>query len=105
MATLFFSYSHQDNTVPQNWVDRFYNDLNSFARVYSGQHNLVIWKDDHNYDVKSEVMEQRLKDTPIFTCRNELKICALPRSRRPHNIVTFLPDSDRSGRGRYGKWR
>jgi hypothetical protein len=62
MATVFLSYAHQDNDVPQDWVNNFYKDLNNYARVYSGKRNLVIWKDDFNRDIRSETIEDRIKE-------------------------------------------
>jgi hypothetical protein len=62
MSTVFLSYAHQDNDVPQDWVNNFYKDLNNYARVYSGKRNLVIWKDDFNRDVRSETIEDRIKE-------------------------------------------
>lgn len=62
MATVFLSYAHQDNAVPQDWVNNFYKDLNNYAKVYSGKRNLVIWKDDFNRDIRSETIEDRIKE-------------------------------------------
>jgi hypothetical protein len=61
MPKVFLSYSHQDNEVPPDWVNTFYKDLSNYSKVYSGNHNLEIWKDNFNRDVRSESIEERIK--------------------------------------------
>ena len=61
MPKVFLSYSHQDNEVPPDWVNTFYKDLSNYSKVYSGNHNLEIWKDTFNRDVRSESIEERIK--------------------------------------------
>jgi hypothetical protein len=61
MPKVFLSYSHQDNEVPHDWVNTFFKDLGNYSKVYSGNHDLEIWKDDFNRDVRSESIEERIK--------------------------------------------
>ncbi|MBA4056975.1 MAG: hypothetical protein C0490_19830 [Marivirga sp.] len=61
MEKVFLSYARQDNDVPEEWVTNFYKDLNRYARVYSGKHQLEVWKDDISREKRSESIEEEIK--------------------------------------------
>src|SRR5688500_4486762 len=61
MEKVFLRYARQDNDVPEEWVNTFYNVLSLYTKVYSGKRHLENWKDGISREKRDESIEEEIK--------------------------------------------